>query len=195
MASITHPSGGITIEHTFDELEQQLRQFGEVGVRRANYRAMNRGLAKGKTIATRLISDKRNLVQKIVRPNIRLVKATPGRLSGSINAKGAMIPLYKSKGAKTQTKLGVKVSPEKGRRVLVKGAFIAQMANGKVGIFKRVDGVPRLPIRELTQPSIAHTMIRDDISDKIIEAYNKQWEIDIERQLNNEITKAQAGLR
>lgn len=192
--TITHTSGGIKIQTNLDELQRSLAQFGQTGIRRANMRAINRSLAKGKTIATRLIARKRNLKSKDVRPKVTLWKASETNQRAEIRAKGAMIPLYKTKTAKTQTKLGVKAAAEQGKRRLYKGAFIAMMPNGKIGVFDRVDGTPRLPIRERMLPSVAHTLIQDEIREEVVDAFEKQYEIDIERQLNNEIRKAQARL-
>lgn len=43
---------------------------------------------------------------------------------------------------------GVWVEINKGRRVLMRGAFIAQMKSGHKGVFRRLRGGKRLPIRE-----------------------------------------------
>lgn len=47
-----------------------------------------------------------------------------------------------------QTKKGVSVEVNRGKRTLLKGAFIATMKNGHKGVFRRL-GKTRLPIREL----------------------------------------------
>lgn len=47
-----------------------------------------------------------------------------------------------------ETRKGVIVRVNKGKGQLVKGVFVATMASGHVGIFKRVKGQGRLPIRE-----------------------------------------------
>ena len=46
-----------------------------------------------------------------------------------------------------QTRLGVSVAINKGKRTLIKGAFVATMKSGHVGIFMR-EGKARLPIKE-----------------------------------------------
>ena len=47
-----------------------------------------------------------------------------------------------------QTKQGVSVEVNRGKRTLLKGAFVATMKSGHVGIFRR-QGKTRLPIEEL----------------------------------------------
>lgn len=47
-----------------------------------------------------------------------------------------------------QTTKGVSVEVNRGKRTLVKGAFVASMRSGKVGVFRR-RGKARLPIDEL----------------------------------------------
>jgi hypothetical protein len=54
-----------------------------------------------------------------------------------------------------QVRKGVSVAVNKGKRVLVKGAFVATMRSGHTGIFRR-DGKARLPIHELFSTNIAH---------------------------------------
>lgn len=49
----------------------------------------------------------------------------------------------------SQTRRGVSVGVNAGKRTLIKGAFIARMKSGHVGVFRRAfKGAPRLPIKE-----------------------------------------------
>lgn len=57
-------------------------------------------------------------------------------------------------GSPRQTRKGVTVSINKGKRVLIRHAFIATMRSGHEGVFKRT-GKKRLPIRELYSSSVA----------------------------------------
>lgn len=119
--------------------------------------ALRRALRKAGATALR---DMRSEAKKRIRARKR-IKSTYitralslGRPTGSdvssfawsLNVSGQPVPLtaYPFR----QTKQGVSVEVNRGKRTLVKGAFVATMASGHRGIFKR-RGTARLPIKEL----------------------------------------------
>jgi hypothetical protein len=87
-----------------------------------------------------------NVKADTVRRAMVVRRATQGKLEAEVRTSGAPLPLI-AFGAR-QTKRGVTTQVKKGgARVLVAGAFIATMASGHRGVFRRV-GKPRLPIGE-----------------------------------------------
>lgn len=84
-------------------------------------------------------------------PGIPLSKfsPTPRRVPSTIHQKGVWQDRYTWWGKKMKTqvmvpgsdkylpKAGIKVMVRKGRRKLVRDAFVAQMPNGKIGVFRR----------------------------------------------------------
>lgn len=69
-----------------------------------------------------------------------------GGLEWALDVGGAPVPLvaYPAR----QTRKGVSVEVNRGKRTLLKGSFIATMASGHKGVFRRT-GKARLPIHEL----------------------------------------------
>src|SRR5512139_1372286 len=68
------------------------------------------------------------------------------RLEWAVDVSGDAVPLvaYPAR----QTKKGVSVEVNRGKRTLLKGAFVATMRSGHKGVFRR-EGMARLPIAEL----------------------------------------------
>lgn len=67
-------------------------------------------------------------------------------MSWAVNVSGEPMPLVAY--PHRQGKKGVTVEVNRGKRTLVKGAFVATMKSGHVGVFRRTSKA-RLPIREL----------------------------------------------
>lgn len=131
-------------------------------------RALNRSTITARTVMVRATASDIGLKQADVKAAITTRNATPDRLVAQVEAKGAQIPLIKF-GAN-----GQRPSRGRGRGVTYRGqngrqritdAFIARMATGHEGVFKRLGTSTRrsrlgwsknLPIVELKGPSIAH---------------------------------------
>ena len=125
---------------------------------RAVARALNRAAGSARTAMTRAVAPDMGLPQKVVRPAITVVKATPQRLASRVEARGARIPLitFRARGPEPSRGRG------RGVRARMPGgaghyphAFIATMPSGHRGVFQRV-GRSRLAIRELKGPSVVH---------------------------------------
>lgn len=159
--------------------------------KRSQMRSLNKAITQTRTQAARAVSVKRNIKVGVARNEMKLNKASSTRLEAAIFARGNPINLIDVKGAKTQTKRGVTAKIGPGKRHLFKGAFIATSPGGHTGVFERVSrlthvskkdskGTTRfnLPIREIRLPSVASTLIQDEVSDKLqrfgISAYEKE---------------------
>lgn len=114
-----------------------LRKAGATALRDMRSEATKRVRAR-KRIAPRYISRAITLA----RPKGSDIAS----MSWAVNVSGDPVPLIAY--PHRQTNKGVSVEVNRGKRTLVKGAFIATMKNGHEGIFRR-RGKARLPIQEL----------------------------------------------
>ena len=179
--------------------------MSKVGVQRATTRATNKSLLKTRTQARKSLAKRFNLPAKVINPTITHRGATRTRDRAIIQGRGSRIPIYKTKGSKTQKRLGVSVNTGTGRRV-IKHSFIATMPSGHTGIFKRTNNVAdkrvryvdsqgrrntrALHIRELTFPSPAHMIVNRRVADPLFKFYTDDFPTQLKRQLNAEMDKA-----
>lgn len=202
---IALPQGGnIFIESDIRTLTKGLKRVGG-NIPRAQTRALNKTLLKTRTQARKGIAKKFNLPAKVVNPTITSVNATRSKGIAYLQGRGSRIPIYKTKGAKTQKRLGVSVNTGTGRRV-IKHTFIATMPSGHIGIFKRTLGVPvkrfyyktadgrvnnrQLPIRELTFPPMSHMITNQRVATELFKFFTNDYPLQLRRQLNAEMDRA-----
>lgn len=119
--------------------------------------ALKRALRKAGATAQRDMrseASKRIRARKRIKPRYITRALTLGRSKGSdiadmswsLDVSGEPVPLvaYPNR----QTKRGVSVEVNRGKRTLVKGSFVSTMKSGHKGVFRR-RGTARLPIKEL----------------------------------------------
>lgn len=119
--------------------------------------ALKRALRKAGATALRDMrseASKRIRARKRIRPRyitraITLRRAGGGDISAmswAVNVSGEPVPLVAY--PHRQTRKGVTVEVNRGKRTLIPGAFVARMKSGHSGVFRR-RGRARLPIDEL----------------------------------------------
>ena len=206
VGAIALPSGDeLIIESDIRSLTKILKHVSKTGLARARTRATNKTLLKTRTRARKGLAKKFNLPAKLINAQVRSRNATRGKDTAILEGIGARIPIYKTKGAKTQKKLGVAVNTGTGRR-LIKHTFIATMPSGHTGIFKRTLGkrVKRiyykdsqgrtnsrsLPIRELKFPPMARMLTNKKVANPLMDFFTKEYPTQLRRQLNAEWNKA-----
>ena len=99
--------------------------------------------------ARKRISARKRIGAKYISRAITLRRASGTDIAGmswAVNVSGEPVPLVAY--PYRQTKQGVSVEVNRGKRMLLKGAFVATLKSGHVGIFRR-KGKTRLPIEEL----------------------------------------------
>ena len=129
----------------------------ENGQRKVVTRALNKTARGARTDAVTLIRQELNLKAKDIRSGLSVRRATWGKPTATLVAKGKHgVPLIKfgprpSKPEARKPEKGVSVQIKKrGGRPTFKGSFVARMKSGHVGVFTRArKGSPRLPIKEL----------------------------------------------
>jgi hypothetical protein len=134
-----------------DELARRLRGIPR-GVTKVAVTAMNRTATSTRAEMVRLVRGDYNLKAKAVRDNIRISKASWGNPEATVSSKdGPGIPLkefspqprsapstrrLKSGAYRPAGGISAIVTKSKGRQ-MVKGAFLARMSSGHVGVFIR----------------------------------------------------------
>lgn len=118
-------------------------------LKRALKKAGATALRDMRSEASKRIRQRKRIRASYVNRAMSLTRPKGGDISDmkwALNFDGAQVPLvaYPAR----QTKKGVSVEVNRGKRTLVKGAFIATMKSGHKGVFQR-RGKARLPIREL----------------------------------------------
>lgn len=131
----------------------------KTGEPRAIVRALNRAIGSAQTVEVKSIAQNTGLKSKDVRSYMRLDKANVDKPVATLSASLKRIPRidFNARGPEPSRGKGrgVSYAGEGGGRVTVADAFIATMASGHRGVFKRA-GASRLPIQELMGPSIGH---------------------------------------
>lgn len=111
------------------------------GAERALSNAMNRGLSKVKTGASKKVREVYTVQSNAINEatNTRIKRTSTGNLAGFISFAGYKIPLYKFKVTPKAPGIKKKVvaAVKKGGGTPFEHAFIAQMGNGHIGVFER----------------------------------------------------------
>ena len=117
------------------------------GFPRAAAAAINRGLLAGRTTAVKGIGSRYNITAAATKGQLTLQKASAGNLSGSLEAKGPMLPVSLFKPTvrlKRTSRRGpraqyISVAIIKGAKKLIKGAF---KAKGRIFERRQPDRTP-----------------------------------------------------
>ncbi len=169
-------------------------------------RALNKAITRTRTMAAREVSAKRNLKVGRARKDMRIYKATYAKPVASIYVKDRPIGVVEVMGPKRQTKRGVTAKLEKGAKPhLFEHAFIAKMSSGHVGVFRKfgklthksskdTPGTERynLPAFEVRLPSVAATLVQEDIDVKLRTFAVPVYEKELVRLLELEMKRAGA---
>lgn len=133
--------------------------------------ALRRVLGKAGSTARR---DMRSEANKVVRAlkaiKLSFIKRaiTPSKDDGKgewgVDVSGEPVPLVAY--PHRQTKRGVSVEVNQGKRTVVAGSFVATMKSGHKGVFKRV-GAARLPIRELLGSRPLDALMKEGEAQKV----------------------------
>lgn len=160
-------TGPIRFQFDIGPLQKELRAIGANGdVIMA--RCLNRATTAGKTAMARAVTQDTGIRNKDITREIVLDKANRTKLAAALTIKGARLPLiaFQARGPEPSRGRGRGVSYRlPGGRGRVANAFIATMASGHRGVFRRKPGAkrhgkgpthPQLPIFELRGPSLPH---------------------------------------
>jgi hypothetical protein len=108
----------------------------------------------------------------------------------AVDVSGKPVPLYAY--PHRQTKKGVSVQVNRGKRTLLAGAFVATMRSGHVGIFRR-RGKERLPIEELRGSRPVDALLHKGEADGVAARGGASFSATFMRVLPLEIGKSKGG--
>jgi hypothetical protein len=140
-----------TLSVSFDKSQINALASGPLrsALKRALRKAGATALRDMRSEASRRIRARKRIKSKYITRALTLGRPT-GRdiadMSWSLNVRGEPVPLVAY--PHRQTKAGVSVEVNRGKRTLIAHAFVATMKSGHVGVFRR-RGKARLPIDEL----------------------------------------------
>lgn len=122
-------------------------------LKRATLRALRKAGATAlrdmRSEATKRIRKRKRIKTKFIREALTLARPKGSDIASmawALNVSGEPVPLVAY--PHRQTGKGVSVEVNRGKRTLIKGAFVATMKSGHEGVFRR-RGKARLPIEEL----------------------------------------------
>jgi hypothetical protein len=168
---------------------QKLEGAGKA-IKAATRKAGATALRDMRAEASKRIRKRKRLKASTVREAIRLRKRDGAVPEFAIDFSGKGVPLrdYPNR----QTKKGVSVEVNRGKRTLVKSAFQATMTSGHRGVFRR-DQKARLPISELFGSRPVDAMLHQGESEAVAERGRTSFAETFERVLPLELDKLGGG--
>ena len=153
-------------------------------------RSINRVLSGVRTDFVSSVRREYNVKARAARGNIRIRRASRDNLSGEVRSTGKPIPLveFDVRPSNVQPRRRVPITVEviRGERKPVEHAFVAVMASGHKGVFRRHkrggERVGRLPIGELWGPRLEDYYARPEVQLDLQRGADRRLSIEIERQ-------------
>lgn len=161
----------------------------KAAVRRAMRKAGSTALRDMRSEASKRVRARKRIKPSYVRRAMTMQRAKGSDISSmewSLRVSGEPVPLVAY--PHRQTKKGVSVEVNRGKRTLVKGAFVATMKSGHQGVFKR-KGTARLPIRELLGSRPIDALLHKGEADAVAERGGRSLRDTFARLLPLEIGK------
>lgn len=162
-------------------------------VKAALRKAGSTALRDMRSEASKRVRERKRIKAKYIREALVLGRPKGSNISSwewSVGMKGEPVPLVAY--PHRQTKRGVSVTVNRGKRTFLKSAFVATMANGHKGIFMR-RGPKRLPIRELLGSRPADALLHKGEAERVLERGSKSLTSGFARLLPLELAKLDAG--
>jgi hypothetical protein len=176
---------------TIDRVEALLAGVPK-GAERALSNAMNRGLSKVKTGASKKVREVYTVQASAINEatTTKIQRSSTGNLAGYIHFSGYKIPLYKFKVTPKAPGTNKKVAAavKKGGGTPFEHAFIAQMTNGHIGVFERETN-KRFPIEE--KMGLAMAQMVGNLN--VIEALEKEAQKTVDERISHEIDRLLNG--
>lgn len=139
--------------------------------------------------ATKRIRQRKRIASKYISRAISMQRAKGSDIQGmlwAVNVSGEPVPLIAY--PHRQTKQGVSVEVNRGKRTIVKGSFIATMRSGHEGVFRR-RGEARLPIEELRGSRPVDALLHKGEAEGVAERGHRSFASTFTRLLPMEIGK------
>ncbi|WP_276199037.1 phage tail protein [Chelatococcus sp. XZ-Ab1] len=149
----------VRVTDTFDKLERAFRDLVPVERRNAAYaRAINKAVAQARTQWVRFIVKSTQLPYGYVRSATVVFNASAARPTAMLTVSGRYLTLFRYALAAGGKPFLLPSGVVAGRWGMHRGAFIAKMPNGHIGIFARTSK-KRLPLKQLYGPSVPRPLL------------------------------------
>lgn len=158
-------------------------------LKRALRKAGATALRDMRSEASKRIRARKRIKVRYIQRALTLRRPKGGDISAmewAVDVSGEPVPLVAY--PHRQTKKGVSVEVNRGKRTLVAGSFIASMKSGHKGVFKR-KGRARLPIAELRGSRPVDALLHEGEADGVAERGGKSFNETFARVLPLEIGK------
>lgn len=147
-------------------------------------RALNKTSLSAKAQALKTLATELGSTQRVLRSCIYLCKASPVQLTAVLGVEERKpLPLIALDPKAKETLVGVSYRGPGGLRRTVPAAFIARMPSGHRGIFMR-RGKARLPLRELTGPSISKVFGQPNVQEQLARVVEQRWPVVLAQEVN-----------
>ncbi|GAV24804.1 hypothetical protein ciss_07370 [Carboxydothermus islandicus] len=158
------------------------------GVEKAVAAALNRAAEGARTVAIKKVRERYYIKAKDVRDTIEIKKATISNPVALIRASGSPIALSKfritpSAPPAKRRKKPIIARVVRGEGGPIKGAFVARMQSGHIGVFRRI-GKERLPITELYGPSVPQMLGHETVTEYVEQIARERLESRLEHEIN-----------
>ena len=176
----------ITInERQLARAEEVLRRIPN-GAPIAIANVLNRAAEGARAAAVRKVRERYLIRAKDVNATIRITKAKPDRLVAVVYAAGSPIVLSKFKVTPSQPvarqKKPVVARVTRGGGGPIRGAFLARVQSGHIGVFRRA-GRSRLPIKQLYGPSVPQMLGHESVTSFVAERAGELMESRMEHEM------------
>lgn len=165
----------INIDHGLKDIQRILNNMSNGIEKQAGVRALNRTMGMAKTAGKREMVRQYSFRSAKVESTLIVVKASPQRVEAAVRSRGFRTRLIDMTARQVKRGVTVRIS---NRRKLIRGAFIAKMKSGHVGVFAREPG---MQMGKRGKP-IKNRKIKELYTIAIPEAFGSQEVIDSMRQ-------------
>lgn len=153
-------------------------------------RSINRVLSGVRTDFVTSVRREYAVKARAARNNIRIYRASRGNIRGEVRSTGKPVPLVnfmpRPSNVQPRRKAPITVEVIRGERKPVEHAFVAVMASGHKGVFRRHkrggERVDRLPIGELWGPRLEDYYARPEVQLELQRGADRRLSVEIERQ-------------
>jgi hypothetical protein len=181
----------VTLDLSWDSRKLAALRPGRLGkaITRALSKAGATALRDMRSEASKRIRQRKRLKAGVIAKAFRLRRPKRQAMDGmtwALDVSGKAVPL--SAYPHRQTKRGVSVEVNRGKRTLIKGAFLATLRSGREGVFMRL-GRERLPIRELLGSRPVDALLHEGESEAVAARGQRSFGATFERLLPIEMAK------
>jgi hypothetical protein len=181
----------VSINATWDRSGMRALETGPLtgALKRALRKSGATALRDMRSEASKRIRARKRIKSSYISRSLTLSRPRGSDINGmkwSVLVSGEPVPLiaYPAR----QTKKGVSVEVNRGKRTLVKGAFIATMKSGHRGVFRR-RGKARLPIEELRGSRPVDALLHEGEAQGVADRGGKSFAATFARVLPIEVGK------